>query len=210
MHQVDKIIKAKSDIDIDVVDRSQILAVCPHVVGLEQIDTDGVWRPHKTGVHFDNIPTDPVTGYASIPYKEAEAMGYQKVDFLNVSAYKYVKTREDVIRLSQIEPNWNLLLIPQITNHLFQLRKAAEQLAIWKPQSIEELAMFIAMQRPAKYHLLSAPNWDEVRKDIWNYSTVTGNRPYFKKPHAFGYSLLIVTQLNSIVEHLQAGGTLED
>ena len=49
--------------------------------------------------------------------------------------------------------------------------------------------------------------WDEVKATIWDYSTIgtdqSGNKlRYFKKPHAYAYSLMIVVQLNALVEHL--------
>jgi hypothetical protein len=50
-------------------------------------------------------------------------------------------------------------------------------------------------------------SWDEVKSGIWDYSTIELNGegkklPYFKKPHAYAYSLMIVVQLNALVEHL--------
>ncbi|EMR6005910.1 hypothetical protein WJW27_002610 [Escherichia coli] len=198
--------KARTDIDIDFKDSKSVIAKLPCVRSTEKITEDGL-IPHNSGVHFDNIPIDPITGLASIQYKEAERLGYQKVDILSQSAYMYVRDREHLKELMNQEPNWDLLLEPEIVEHLSQIKKHVTLLNVWKPKSIDELAMFIAMIRPGKRQCQSMNTWDEVKATIWDYSTIgtdqSGNKlRYFKKPHAYAYSLMIVVQLNALVEHL--------
>ncbi|AGC35168.1 hypothetical protein [Escherichia coli] len=198
--------KARTDIDIDFKDSKSVIAKLPCVRSTEKITEDGL-IPHNSGVHFDNIPIDPITGLASIQYKEAERLGYQKVDILSQSAYMYVRDREHLKELMNQEPNWDLLLEPEIVEHLSQIKKHVTLLNVWKPKSIDELAMFIAMIRPGKRQCQSMNTWDEVKATIWDYSTIgtdqAGNKlRYFKKPHAYAYSLMIVVQLNALVEHL--------
>ena len=41
-----------------------------------------VFDKHNTGVYFQPIPSFPIEGYSTIDHKEAEEMGYFKVDFL--------------------------------------------------------------------------------------------------------------------------------
>lgn len=198
--------KARTDIDIDFKDGKSVISKLPCIRSTERITEDGLF-PHNSGVHFDNIPKDPVSGLASIPYKEAERLGYQKVDILSQSAYKYVKDRTHLKELMQKEPDWDLLLVPEIVQELSQIKKHVTALTIWKPKSIDELAMFIAMIRPGKSKCMSMNSWDEVRAVIWDYDIIDkdaeGNKlRYFKKPHAYAYSWLIVVQLNSLVEYL--------
>lgn len=198
--------KAHTDVDIDVKDSKEVIAALPCIRSTERICEDGLFA-HKSGIHFDNIPTDPLTGLASIPYKEAEELGYQKIDILSQSAYKYVRDREHLIKLMNTEPDWSLLLIPEFVEELSQIKKHVVLLNVWKPQSVDELAMFIAMIRPGKQHCQSMVNWDDVKKTIWDYSTIgkdkDGNKlRYFKKPHAYAYSLMIIVQLNALVENL--------
>lgn len=198
--------KARTDIDIDFKNGKEIIDLLPCIRSTEKINADGL-VVHNSGVHFDNIPIDPVTGYASIPYKEAEALGYQKVDILSQSAYKHVHGREHLKELMNRPVPWELLLEPEIIAELSQIKKYGTYLNIWKPSSIEELAMFIAMIRPGKAKCLNMNSWDAVRKTVWDYSTIdldqSGKRlPYFKKPHAFAYSHMIVVQLNALVEYL--------
>lgn len=199
--------KARTDIDIDVRDSKEVISQLPCIRSTELISEDGL-LVHKSGIHFDNIPYDPCTGYASIPYKKAEELGYQKVDILSQSAYKYVRDREHLIELMNIEPDWGLLVTePDIVNELSQIKKHGMLLHLWKPSNVHELAMFIAMIRPGKRKCQSMNTWDEVKKDIWNYDTIdldaNGNKlRYFKKPHAYAYSKMIMVQMNALVQHI--------
>lgn len=198
--------KARTDIDIDFKNSKDVISMLPCIRSIELITEDGI-VPHNSGVHFDNIPVDPITGFASIPYKEAERLGYQKVDILSQSAYDHVKDRNHLKELMNREPNWDLLLVPEFVEKLSQIKKHITLLHIWKPASIDELAMFIAMIRPGKRNCQSMNNWDEVRSVIWDYNSIgidaEGKKlRYFKKPHAYAYSLMIVVQLNALVEYI--------
>lgn len=198
--------KARTDIDIDFKDAKSVIAKLPCVRSTEKITEDG-FIVHNSGVHFDSIPVDPITGYASITYKEAESLGYQKVDILSQSAYMYVRDRKHLKELTEREPDWSLLEVPEIVEQLSQIKKHISLLQLWKPASIDELAMFIAMIRPGKRKCQYMNSWDEVKNDIWDYSSIEldgegKKQRYFKKPHAYAYSLMIVVQLNALVEHL--------
>lgn len=198
--------KAKTDVDIDFKDAKSVINQLPCTRSVEKITEDGL-MPHNSGVHFDHIPIDPITGLASIPYKEAEKLGYQKVDILSQSAYEHVRDRTHLKELMNKEPDWELLLVPEIVEQLSQIKKHITLLNVWKPSSIDELAMFIAMIRPGKRQCQSLNTWDEVKSDIWYYDSIgldaQGKKlRYFKKPHAYAYSLMIVVQLNALIEFL--------
>lgn len=204
--EICKFRKARTDIDIDVLNSKDVISILPCIRATEKIDSTGL-MPHKSGVHFDNIPIDPCTGYASIEYKHAEELGYQKIDILSQSAYKHVHGREHLKELMNREPDWTLFQEPEIVKELSQIKKYGTQLHIWKPTNIDELAMFIAMIRPGKSKCLHMGSWDAVKRTIWDYSTIElkddGSKlPYFKKPHAYAYSLMIIVQLNALVEFL--------
>ncbi|AQW88810.1 putative membrane protein [Erwinia phage pEa_SNUABM_50] len=198
--------KARTDVDIDFKDGKSVIEQLPCTRSVEKITEDGL-IPHNSGVHFDNIPVDPITGLASIQYKEAERLGYQKVDILSQSAYEHVRDRNHLKELMNKEPDWDLLLVPEIVEQLSQIKKHITLLHVWRPSSIDELAMFIAMIRPGKRQCQSMNSWDEVRAVIWDYDSIgldaEGRKlRYFKKPHAYAYSLMIVVQLNALVEFL--------
>lgn len=198
--------KARTDIDIDFKDGKSVIQQLPCTRSVERITEDGLIA-HNSGVHFDNIPVDPISGLASIQYKEAERLGYQKVDILSQSAYEHVRDRDHLKELMNKEPDWDLLLVPEFVEELSQIKKHITLLNVWRPRSIDELAMFIAMIRPGKRQCQSMNSWDEVERIIWDYDSIgldaEGKKlRYFKKPHAYAYSLMIVVQLNALVEYI--------
>ena len=81
------------DIDIDFLNRSTVLDIIKHIPATLE---DG--RKHNTGVYCQEIPTNPLTGQASIDYKTAEDRGYFKIDLLNVSAYQGVRDEAHLLK----------------------------------------------------------------------------------------------------------------
>jgi len=182
------------DIDIDFADRTKVLDVIEHIPA--RIDTH---KKHNTGVFCQKIPVDPMTGLASINYKEAEERGYFKIDFLNVSIYEKVKDEEHLINLMNKEPLWDLMEQDDFTNLLFHVNGHGHVLRLMKPRSIEQLAACLAIIRPAKKHLLGK-SWKEVMQDVWTKPTT--DEYYFKKAHAMAYAIAVVVQMNLICEEL--------
>lgn len=187
--------KFKSDIDIDFADREQILALLD--VTPSSIIRDGKLTKHNTGVHPTEIPVDPFTGSASLDYNDAEDRGYIKLDFLNVNLYKQVRDETHLIELMR-EPDWTKLYDPEIcaqlihvNNHYNTLLKMPEPV-----DTIARLAMFLAIIRPAKRHLIGK-TWKEVSATIWD--KVEGEYA-FKKSHAVAYSQLVAVNLNLLCE----------
>ena len=62
------------DVDIDFFDRDNTLKFFKHTPA--SIIKDGKSEKHKTGVYFHAVPEHPVTGHASLDYKDAEDRGY--------------------------------------------------------------------------------------------------------------------------------------
>ena len=185
--------KFQSDIDIDFANREQILNLLPHTAAT--IIKDNQATKHNTGVYFTDIPTDPFQGFASIDYKQAEDIGYLKLDFLNVSLYNQVKSEHHLVELMQQEPNWDKLYdrklcaqLIHVGNHYDTLIKMPEAV-----NSIARMAMFISVIRPAKRHLIGK-TWAEVAKTVWERPD--DDSYYFKKAHAISYSHLVVVHMN--------------
>ena len=185
------------DIDIDFADRTKVLDIIKHVPAT--ILEKGVNRKHNTGVYCSSIPVNPLTGSASIDYKEAEERGYFKIDFLNVSIYQGVKDEEHLIRLLNQEPLWDLLLEDEFTNNLFHVNGHGAILRAMKPKSIEELAAVLAIIRPAKRYLIGK-DWSLVKSEVWQKPE--NDEYYFKKAHAVAYAAAIVVQMNLICEQV--------
>jgi DNA polymerase III alpha subunit len=185
------------DIDIDFADRTKVLDIIQHVPA--SIIEKGVNRKHNTGVYSSSIPINPLTGYASIDYKEAEKRGYFKLDFLNVGIYAGVKDEEHLVKLLNQEPIWDLLLEDEFTNSLFHVNGHGAILRKMKPRSIEELAAVLAVIRPAKRYLIGQ-DWSVVKNEVWQKPE--GDEYFFKKSHAHSYAAAIVVQMNLICEQL--------
>jgi hypothetical protein len=187
--------KFNSDIDIDFGSRDKILSLIEHTpAGMRKITP---MRKHATGVYVTDIPYDPVNDMASIDYKDAESRGYFKLDLLNVHVYDQVRDEKHLIDLMR-EPNWGLLKdkdffskIIHINNHYDTMISMPEPI-----DSIPRLAMFLAIIRPGKKHLVGR-TWKEVSKTVWRSST---DGYSFKKSHSIGYAHLVVVNMNLIDE----------
>ena len=185
--------KFTSDVDIDFADRQQVLTVVPHIGAT--IITDKQTTAHNTGVYVTEIPRDPFTNRAGIDYKEAEDRGYIKLDFLNVGLYSQVRDEAHLNQLMTATPPWHRLYEPEfcaqlihIGNHYNTLIKMPEAV-----NSIPRLAMFLAVIRPAKRHLIGL-SWAEVACSVWEKPQDGGY--YFKKSHSVSYAHLVVVNMN--------------
>lgn len=183
------------DIDIDFADRDKALALIHHVPA--SMERDGDLVRHNVGIYIQEIPTHPLTGIATIPYKEAEERGYFKLDFLNLNIYKDVNSPSHLDALVQREPAWELLEHQEIVDQLFHLHGHFDIVQKMKPKSVDQLAMLLALIRPAKRHLIGK-DWDEIEKTIWDEPE--GDLYAFKKAHSYSYAMAIVVQMNLMLE----------
>lgn len=186
-----------TDIDIDFKDRNNILNKLHHIPA--SIIKDNNVARHNTGIYFHEIPVDPFTGNATLDYKKAEELGYFKIDCLNVNMYKDVENEEHLQRLIDTEPDWELFQHKEIVEQLFHIHDHFNIVSLMKPLSVEQLAMVLAIIRPAKRSLLGE-SWQSIQKQVW--LKPIDNSYYFKKSHAVSYALAIVVQLNLLVESI--------
>lgn len=187
--------RINTDVDIDLFNRDDLLKNLKHVAA--RIDKDDTYTKHNTGVYFQSIPYDPLTGIATVDYKRAEELGYMKIDFLNNSVYKGVKDEDHLTQLANMEPMWAMLDDENIIEKLFHIGQHADLVKEMKPRSIEQLAMLLAVIRPGKSHLRNRP-WDEIKDEVWEKPS--DGSYYFKKSHSFGYAMAIVVQMNLMLE----------
>jgi len=184
--------KFKSDIDIDLGDRDKLLSLIDHTSA--SIRKNEI-KKHNTGIYVTDIPYDPINNLSALHYEDAEDRGYLKLDILNVHVYNKVRDEQHLQEL-MTEPDWNLLNDPTIVeqlihlgNHYNTLRKMPEPI-----NTIPRLAMFLAVIRPGKKHLIGK-TWAEVAKTIWDREEGTYT---FKKSHAVAYAHLVVVHMNII------------
>jgi hypothetical protein len=186
------------DIDIDIGNRDNLLKLIKHVPAA--ISRKGEWVKHNTGIYVTDIPTDPLAQIATIDHANAEDMGYIKLDILNQSVYEQVTSISHLDRLLSIEPRWDMLdhkefvkQIVHINNHYDILKRMPEPI-----NSITRMAMFLAIIRPAKRHLVGK-TWQEVAKDIW--VKPTDGSYFFKQSHAVSYAHLVAIHMNLLCEN---------
>lgn len=183
-----------TDIDIDIANRDKLLELIEHTPAM--IARDGKEVKHNTGVYFHEMPTNPFTGFATIDHKEAENMGYFKMDMLNVSVYSDIKNKADLDELLEMEPMWELLEHREVVEQCFHIHGHFSVVQRMKPQSIEQLAAVLAMIRPAKSHLIGK-DWNTVMSDVW--IKPENDVYFFKKSHAISYAMIVVMQINKMV-----------
>ena len=191
--------KVDFDVDIDMRDREEILKLVPHVGA--SVIRNGESKPHNTGVYFQKVPSDPLTGRAHVDHHDAEEAGYVKVDFLNNHIYQGVRSPQHLRELQAREPMWDLLEHREIVEQLYHIGNHYDLVCAYKPRTVEQLAMVLALIRPAKRHLQGLA-YSELTPEIWE-------RPddgsyYFKKSHSIAFAMAIVVQMNLLVEQSQA------
>lgn len=188
--------RVETDVDIDLAatSRDKLLKTLPHIVA--RIDREDGYTKHNTGVYFQDIPFDPVTGLATLDHKLAGELGYFKIDLLNNSVYNGVENEAHLMQLVNTEPMWQMLEDEEIVERLFHIGQHAELVTRLKPKSIPQLAMILAIIRPGKAYLQQS-DWDTIEQEVWE-------RPregyFFKKSHAHAFAMAIVVQMNLMVE----------
>jgi glycosyltransferase involved in cell wall biosynthesis len=192
--------KIDSDIDIDFGSRDELLKLIPHTPAAMR--NAKPIRKHATGVYVTDIPYDPVNDMAAIDYVIAEKRGYFKLDLLNVHVYSQVQDEKHLVEL-MADPDWSKLndrefveKLIHLGNHYQSIQKMPEPI-----NSIPRLAMFLALIRPAKRHLIGK-SWKEVSMTIWD----KGDDGYhFKKSHSLAYSHLVVVHMNLLTKSVSQG-----
>ncbi len=181
------------DVDIDFYDRDNTLKLFKHTPAT--IIKNDKTEKHKTGIYFHAVPEHPVTGHATIDYKKAEERGYFKIDCLNVSIYKDVKSEQELVELMIQEPDWDMLKDAKVVDQLFHLNGHFNIVSKLEPRTIEQLAAVLAIIRPAKRQLMYK-DWVDIIKEVW--IKPTDGSYFFKKSHAVAYAQAIVVQMNLI------------
>ncbi len=186
------------DIDIDFADRNMALMSIDHIPAM-LITQNGKRQVHNSGVYLQDIPVDPFTDLSALPYTETDALGYFKIDFLNQSIYEMVRDEDHLCQLMNTEPMWEILAEREFVAELAQIHNHYDVVNSIKPQSVEDLAVVLALIRPAGRKYIGADR-ETIDANIWNQSDDEKYR--FKKSHAISYAVLITVQMNLLVESL--------
>ena len=194
-------VKYSTDVDIDFADRDDALKLVKHTNAMQK-NEQGI-RKHNSGVYVTDIPYNPLTDTASIDYQSAEQRGYFKLDFLNVNVYKLIKDNELYKEMSNKEPNWQLLKDKDFIEKVIHIGNHYDLIKDMEVNSIPRMAMFLALIRPGKRHLLGK-DWDVIAQDIW--TVPDDDSYYFKKAHAVSYAVLVALHINLLDESLRTQG----
>jgi DNA polymerase III alpha subunit len=162
------------------------------------VEKDGTLRNHPAGAYLQSIPKDPISGLAAIPFKEAEKLGYFKIDFLHISLLEDFMSKDEIRQLIEIEPDWSLLDKQENVEKLFQINNQFDVVQVIKPKSIEDLCDCVAIFRPGKKHLLRFYNENKefIREEL--YKKPDNGGYVFKKSHSLAYAMNIVLQMHLI------------
>jgi hypothetical protein len=186
---------AQPDIDIDLADRDQLLALIRHVRATQVQGSQGNQvTKHNTGIYVTDIPRDPINDCAAIDYQTAEQRGYFKIDLLNQSVYRLVRDEAHLQELMSTSPPWHRLWQDRAwCGQLVHVGSYHDLLAQMKPDSITRMAAFISVIRPGKAHLRGM-SWPEVFESVWDGDDSRGF--VFKKAHAISYAHLVALHMN--------------
>lgn len=187
--------KIKSDIDIDFGNRESLLNLIKHTpASMRNVNPI---RKHASGIYVTPIPYDPIHDTASIDYTEADKRGYFKLDILNVHVYEQVKNEQHLIKLMR-DPDWEKLKdntfvekLIHLNGQFYNMQKMPEPI-----DSITRLAMFLAVIRPGKKHLIGK-SWKEINQTVWEKND---DGYVFKKSHSIAYAHLVVVHMNLLTE----------
>jgi len=181
-----------ADIDLDFANRDHVLSLIQHTPACQL--HQGKQRRHNSGVYVTDIPYDPITKCAAIDYESAEARGYFKLDFLNMSVYQLIKDPDHYETMLTTTAPWQRLWQDRAwSSQLVHVGNYQDLLAEMKPDSVPRMAAFISIIRPGKAHLQGMP-WDQVFDSVWDGDTSRGYT--FKKAHALGYAMLVSLHMN--------------
>lgn len=186
------------DVDIDFANRNLAAEVLTSIPAM--MERDGKTMAHPSGVYLQDVPVNPFTRLASLPYEVLDHEGYFKIDLLNQSVYEDVRDEAHLETLLATEPLWELLdergmveQLPHIHSHYGIVQEIA-------PKSVEDLAIVIALVRPGKKYLRGNPR-EVINSKIWSQEEEGYT---FRKAHAISYATLIVVKMNLLVEAMLA------
>lgn len=188
-----------ADIDIDVTSKLKPHTILPECIYASRIQNNEIVK-HPVGAYFQNIPIDPISKLAAIPYQNADDYGYFKIDLLHLTILDMFDNKNQIKILLKKEPDWELLMDPDVVNKLFQLSKHFDIVYRMKPKSINDIADCIAIIRPGKRILLNRyiHNKQQTRALLYKVE----NSSDYKKSHAIAYAHIVVLQLHLIKQDL--------
>lgn len=196
--------KFASDIDIDLANRDHLMSLIEHTPATIGSGADA--RRHGSGIYVTDIPYDPRNHMAAIEHHDAEKRGYVKLDLLNVNIYNQIHSEAHLYEMMR-DPDWSRLKDRRFTENIIHIGKHYDTLSrMPEPiDSIARMAMFLAVIRPGKRHLIGKA-WQEVSETIWEPSE---DGFVFKCSHSIAYAHLVVVSMNLQSLQIKASASQE-
>lgn len=199
------------DVDLDVSDRDKAVSSLTGFVQASQ-EHEGRLVPHNTGIYFQRIPVDPVSNLAAFEYKIAEELGYFKVDLIPNHVYDLIESNEEINELLASPVDWSWFLDEKFfynEDNQYRLTHLSKHLGVcmqYPPESVEDVALILAVIRPRKKYLIGKPK-SEIERVIWKKmdSENPDNDPsryFFKKSHAVAFALLVILHAQIINRYI--------
>ena len=199
------------DVDLDVSDRDKALTALRKYTQASQVNNDQVLVPHNTGIYFQQVPVDSVTKLSAFPYKEAEEIGYFKVDLIPNHVYDLVESNEELDELLEAPVNWEWFQDKQFfeaEDRRYQLTHLANYhhlCEMYPPKSVEDISCLLALIRPRKKYLVGQP-WEVIKDTVWEkLDTEDDTHYFFKKSHAVAFAVLVILHAQLIARQLGQG-----
>ena len=199
------------DVDLDVSDRDKALTALRKYTQASQVNNDQVLVPHNTGIYFQQVPIDPITKLSAFPYKEAEEIGYFKVDLIPNHVYDLVESNEELDELLDAPVNWEWFQDKRFFEaeaRRYQLTHLANYhhlCVMYPPQSVEDISCLLALIRPRKKYLVGRL-WEEIQNKVWEkLDTEDDTHYFFKKSHAVAFAVLVILHAQLIARKLGEG-----
>lgn len=188
------------DIDIDLQTKFKPAEYFDNATVASMVTKEELVK-HPCGAYFQNIACDPTTKLAAIPYKEAQQLGYFKIDFLHLSVLDDFTSKEEIRALMKVDPDWDLLLDEEQVSKLFHIKNHFDLINRIRPTNVHELGDAIALIRPGRKHLLDKYMQDkEFVRDHMLYVKNADDEYSFKRSHAIAYAFNIILQLHLITQ----------
>lgn len=186
------------DIDIDMQSSFKPQDYFPRATIASMLQ-DGKLLRHPCGTYFQAMAHDPISNLAAIPYREAQDLGYFKIDLLHLSVLDDFSSKAEMRELMKQDPDWELLQEFEVVEKLFHIKNHYELINKLQPTNVQELADAIALIRPGRRHLIDKYMADkEFIRDHLLYVRNAQDDYSFKRSHAIAYAFNIVLQLHLI------------
>lgn len=180
------------DLDLSAEGIKKLKGLLKHIPA-SKITDKGITE-HNCGIYPMNIPTDPLTGLSAIDYATAEKeYGFVKIDLLHNQMYDTFSSESEIETLLAKPIDWRKLHNESIVKTLPHIGGYFTTLVSLPPiTSVEQLAMFLALIRPAKKYLMDnvkKNGWEAIKDVIWVKEDKEEQGFQFKKAHAIAYAL---------------------